>query len=202
MISDVIRINNKGDGFKEALDQTEAVAAYRSLGRKEAIQMRLLAEEMTGMLLTLTGEIEADYTIESNGKSFKLELVTRTLMTGDKRRKLLAVSTTGENAAAKGFMGKLGDIFARALEPVGDTPDGYFSSGWFTPVLGSSEFPNMSALEADTWSLTQYKDSLGDKKEKPEWDELEKSIVASLADNVEISIKSDCVRLIIYKTFA
>ena len=61
-----------------------------------------------------------------------------------------------------------------------------------TPVIG----------EPFVWSLQNYKNSLeatSDKKQEA-WDELERSIVASIANDVIVGVKKDSVDLtIIYK---
>ena len=58
---------------------------------------------------------------------------------------------------------------------------------------GIAEF---SAMDSMLWSLNSYKESVkseegADREEK--WDELEKSIVSKLADDVRIGMKSDHV---------
>ena len=202
MKTDVIRVKNSGEGMAEALSQAEAVSVYKSLPKKEAIHLRLLTEEMLGMFRTLTGKSEADFFIEDTDKAFELHLSAETKMTGDKRKKLLSVSSTGENAAAKGIMGKLRDVFAKAIEPDDDSVPSYFMGGWMVPNLGSSSMPAMGEVGAELWSLNQYKLSLQGKTEnKEEWDELEKSIVASIADEVRIYIRGGNTEMVIYKKF-
>ena len=54
------------------------------------------------------------------------------------------------------------------------------------------------------WSLESYKKSVeqastGDAAAKEAWDELEKSIVASIADDVKIGVSGNTVELIIEK---
>ncbi|MBQ2202799.1 MAG: hypothetical protein II412_09495 [Clostridia bacterium] len=56
MKTDVIEITANGTGFTRVLEETERAAAYRGLEPKQALRLRLLAEEMTGMLKTLVGD--------------------------------------------------------------------------------------------------------------------------------------------------
>ena len=67
MKSDVIHVSTNGDGIAEALKLAEKVSAYSSLEKKDAIHLRLFAEEMMGMMTALTGEQEADFWIEAEG---------------------------------------------------------------------------------------------------------------------------------------
>ncbi len=50
MKSDVIKLTMAGDGIEDALHAASDSAAYRGLGKKEALHLRLLTEEMLGML--------------------------------------------------------------------------------------------------------------------------------------------------------
>ena len=199
MKSDVINVTNKIDDYKEVLDQAESVAAYSNLDHKMAMRLRLLVEEMMGMLHGLTGEKTAKFWIEATGKNFKLNLVTQTNMSSEMRKQLLSHTSSGKNVAAKGFMGKLRDIVERMLEPYDKNMTTEFMTG-----LGSNPDPSLSTSSSQMWSYTQYVSSLNpDHSAEPEaWDELEKSVVAKLADDIEIGIKGDEVHMIIYKSFA
>ena len=66
MKSDVIRVTNAGKGIEEALEAASASARYRELGKKEALHLRLLAEEMLGMVRQITGDAEAEFWTESD----------------------------------------------------------------------------------------------------------------------------------------
>lgn len=50
------------------------------------------------------------------------------------------------------------------------------------------------------WSLRSYRENLPDKKSAAEeWDELEKSIIATLADDVKVWLKSNTTEVVIEK---
>ena len=48
------------------------------------------------------------------------------------------------------------------------------------------------------WSLQAYRKSVSDEKAE-EWDELEKSIIAKLADEVKVWLENDCTKVVIEK---
>ena len=209
MKSDVIHVNNDGSGIAEALKEAEAVAVYKSLSKKDSIHLQLLAEEMMGMFKGLTGEHNADFWIEDEDESrtFRLHLKAEVSVNAEMRRKLLSASTSGENIAAKGVTGKIRDLFNRILEPSDDPVTGAYAQGWYSAV---PDFTSMSTAEAaaaarimapvSIWSFNKYKSAAGtDMAEKENWDELEKSVVANLADEIEIGIKERSVEMIIYK---
>ena len=204
MKTDVIEITPKGKGMERALTETDRAAAYRGLQPKQALRLRLLAEEMTGMLRTLIGDEPFRYWAESDGTHFSLHLATEAMMTYDLRKALLEASSTGKNAAAKGFMGRLRDIFAR-LTDADAVPVFPYEYGYgYVDVTDFDASMDMSPNALlNGWALKAYRDAVIENKEKePEkWDELEKSITAKLADDVKIFIRGNTVEMVIEKTF-
>ena len=190
MKSDVIHVTNEGEGVAEAIKQAEAVAAFRSLSKKDSIHLNLLTEEMMGMMQALTDKREADFWIESENRNFMLHLRTETPMNAEMREKLLSASTSGTNAAAKGVMGKIRDIFNRIIEPADANIPSGFSAGWSFSESGQV---------VNVWSLNPFKINATD-SDKEEWDELEKSIIANIADEIKIGISGNTVEMIVYKT--
>ncbi|MCR4805152.1 MAG: hypothetical protein K5981_05805 [Clostridia bacterium] len=201
MKTDVIRISAGGDGMPAALEQTEKAAAWRGLDPKQTLRLRLLAEEMMGMLRTIVGGGEFYYWVETEGGDFSLHLSADTQVNSDMRRELLKASTSGKNAAATGFMGKLRDIFTHMYEPDanGMSPVGY---GFYTMEGGMSINPVSEGLMYG-WSLNAYRDAIATnaQKDAEEWDELEKSITAKLADEIKIYIRENNVEMVVEKTF-
>lgn len=205
MKTNVIIINSNGEGFEEALRETEKAAAYNELTKKETLRLRLLAEEMTGMFRTIIPATAASYWVESEGKSYSLHLACKTRMNADLREELLETSTSGKNAAAKGFMGKLRDLFMQMGEydDYGVPPRILY--GFPDMDCDSYEMPSAAMLNGMmyNWSLQEYRSALEERKEEEaeQWDELEKSITAKLADEIKIFINGDKVEMEIDKAF-
>ena len=204
MKTDVIEITAKGEGIDSVLSETERAAVYRGLEPKQALRLRLLAEEMTGMLRTLVGDERFRYWVETEGRTFALHLMGETLMNTGLKRELLNISTTGKNAAARGFMGRLRDILAamsESYQPVGAEMGCGYSYVNVTGFDASMDVSPNAMLYG--WSLRAYRDAVAQNREKePEkWDELEKSITAKLADDVKIFIRGNTVEMVIEKTF-
>ncbi|MCR4628418.1 MAG: hypothetical protein K5760_02305 [Clostridium sp.] len=188
MKSDVIIIANDGRGMDEALEQAEKVALYKGLAHKAALHLRLLTEEMMGMMRSITGEREGEFWIEEEGREFSLHLRVETLMDYDKQEQLLAASFSGKNEAAKGIMGKIRTFF----DPM-DWAD--------APTPTTLDPMNMMF----SWSMIEYRQSVKEMMEQERagaeeaWDELEKSVVSNLADDVKVSIKGRIAEMIILK---
>ena len=205
MKTDVIEITANEKGFENVLEETERAAAYRGLSPKQALRLRLLAEEMTGMLKTLIGDERFRFWIESEGTSFSLHLMTQTVVTRALREALLKTSSSGKNDAAKGFMGRIREILTTMSEsyvPSAVAEMGYGYS--YVDVTGFDASMDMSPnAMLYGWSLKAYRNAVTENKEKePEkWDELEKSITAKLADDVKIFIRGNNVEMVIEKTF-
>ena len=200
MRSDDIIVGSDGSGLQEALDQAESVAVFKGLSEKDSLHLRLLTEEMMGMLRALTGETAAVFWIEDRQKDFRLHLRTETVMNPVKREALLSASTSGRNQAARGITGKLREIFEEAREAREDDPTGGFYDDWLLDagMAPDSIMPPLSYSAG--WSLNRYRSNL-DRTRLEEWDELERSVVANLADEVQIFIRSGTVEMVIFKTF-
>ena len=203
MKSDMIHVTSSGEGIALALQQAESVAVYKSLPSKDGLHLRLLAEEMMGMMRALAGDQEADFWIEDEDGVFRMHLKAQVQMNTDLREKLLSASTSGKNAAAKGVSGKIRDLFSRMLEGAGDV-DAYAAG--FSPIYSEIESVSAAAAVAKNvpfiWSLNQYKSrTAADPEKKEEWDELEKSVLAKVADEIEIGISGGFVEMIVYKKF-
>ena len=204
MKTDIIQITPDGVGISDVLQETEKAAAFRGLDRKQTLRLRLLAEEMTGMLKTIVGPTKLRYWVESEGNHFSLHLTANALMNAELRNSLLKASTSGKNAAATGFMGRLREIFTRFSESDAammlpcDYGYGYVDVTGFDASMDMS--PNALLYG---WSLSAYRDAVKEHRDdQPEqWDELEKSITAKLADEIKIFFRKNTVEMVIEKAF-
>ncbi len=196
MRSDTIRVTTSGDGIQEAGAQAMAIAEVKGLSPKERLRLKLLTEEMLGMLQGLTGEVEADFYIEEDDNNYSLHLSTDTEMYAAKRQRLMEASTSNRNAAAVGLTGKLRSLFESLLEPR-DAQSAPVSSFALLGALG-----NPSSQGTSMWSLSEYKEKVQEGEDTAEsWDELERSIIANIADDISIGIQGSQVEMIVSKRF-
>ena len=56
MKSDVIAIDNKGTGFKEAVEATKKLAEFNGLSATDSLHLQLFTEEMLSMILFKQGK--------------------------------------------------------------------------------------------------------------------------------------------------
>ncbi|MBQ5366590.1 MAG: hypothetical protein IIU43_03850, partial [Thermoguttaceae bacterium] len=116
MKTDVIAVSGSERDLAATLRQAEKMAVYEELAPKNAIQLRLLTEEMMQMMRSITGAMEGDFWIENEGNDYQLHLSVNTRLTSGKRAQLLATSTSGKNESARGFTGWLRDLFDRSAD--------------------------------------------------------------------------------------
>ena len=191
MKSDVIAVSSLEDRTELVMVQAEKVAQFGDLSPKGTLHLRLLAEEMMSMIRAIAGDVTGEFWIENNGPKYELRLRVRTEVDSAKREKLLSVSTSGKNEANRGFMGKIRAFF----EPVDDVPLYFDMDG---DGVGSDM----------TWTMSAYQEQLlqnvrqNREGAKEAWDELEKSVIAHVADDVKISIRGSNVEMTVYKELA
>ena len=129
-----------------------------------------------------------------------LHLRVATRLSADEREQLLAASSTGKNESARGLMGRLRDFFDWSSDEDLDAVS--------NPLLLPDMFDSTSPTLDWEWSMIRYENALSARVEKNEagakeaWDELEKSVVKHVADDVKVSIRSGIVEMIIYKKLA
>lgn len=190
MKTDVMIISNDGNNMEAVLSQVDALATYKALSPKNAVHLRLLTEETMAMMRAITGNVDGEFWIENRDNVYELHLKVETLTDTVKREQLLSASTTGKNEATRSFMGKIRAFF----QPSADAP--VFTSGFAgaPQMYGSYE-----------WSMEDYREQLRQyRKQNAEgsqeaWDELEKSVVSHVADDVKVSIMGRTVEMTIVK---
>ncbi len=201
MKTDVITVSSRGNRMDAALAQVDKVCAYKGLNGKNSIHLHLLAEEMMGMMRSITGETSGQFWIEDEDDVYSLHLAVNTSMNSGKRDQLLSAATSGKNESAKGLMGRLRDFFDRES----DEDVAALSSSLLMPEM-YDQFSSPT-LEME-WTMARYESGLASRVEqddpaaKEAWDELEKSVVAHVADDVKVSIRGRSVEMIIIKKLA
>lgn len=192
--------------MEKVLNEVEKVAEYNQLTKKETIQLRLLAEEMIGMQEGILGFVEGAFYLENKDRVYNLCLHSDVAVEDWTREKFVELSTNKENVAYNGFMGKVRMTIDSMLN--GMAGDAYLSSYDYmgTPYVFSTPSFSYGQIQMrgenpyeQTWALSQYREEA--KGNADEWDELEKSIVASIADEVIVGARTNYVDIIVVKKF-
>ena len=200
MKTDVITVSSRGNRMEAALGQVDKVIAYKELSGKNALHLRLLAEEMMGLMRSVTGAGEGLFWIEEEDQEYRLHLQVRARLSEEKRERLLDVSSSGKNESARGLMGRLRDFF--------DWGSDEDLATFTSPLLMPEAFEHTSSPVLDwEWSMRRYESALcaqmaNDPAARDAWDELEKSVVKHVADDVKVFIRNGVVELVILKKLA
>ena len=201
MITDKITISNNGAGINEALSLTEDFAEKLNLERKQRFHLRLLAEEMFSMIKTITGDFNAKFWIQEENHNCELHMEAKSKLDYQQRKELISVSTRGKNIAHRGIMDKIREIIEAGIHSFGESYDlqAEYGTGMFH--YGTFDAGMSEAIYA--WSLQKYKSDVEANQSDSfeEWDELEKSIIANVADEVKVGINKDSIELIVQKNF-
>lgn len=185
----------------DALAATENLGKEAGLDRKSLLHLRLLSEELFGMIRGIAGQIEADYTIEAEGKDFTVTMNSAIDLTDEMREQFISASSSGKNSAATGFMGKLRVMIAEMIFSAKENAP-YAMMNTAAAYTAGSSYEGAAYV----WTMTAYKDEVKKSMatgagKNAEWDELEKSIVANIADDVKVSIVGRNVQISVYKSF-
>ena len=170
--------------------ETDKIAQYNNLPKKESLRLRLLAEEMVALLTELVEKFEGEFYIENNANQYELHAqIQIPTMTTEIRKELIEFSSQKKNSASKGILGKIRNAFDAMMVNFFEN-----ESLYAVPLSVGGEY-NYNY----EWSLKNYVASCKSKKEID--DELQKSIIGSVADNVVVSIKGGKVNIVITKEF-
>ena len=199
MKNDKIMISSRDVDFTNALKDIDESIGALNLSTKDSLHLRLIAEEILGMMNAMSGNFKAMLWFERTVKEASVNFTAKTeYMDLDMKEGLLPVSTSGKNASTKGFMAKVGDIIENGVlnfENVMKLEQQY-GGGY----VGYGSVSGMSPDFALSWSLSQYRNSLDEARSEDTgaeeaWDELEKSVVASLAKDVTVGVKKGTVEM-------
>ncbi len=206
IVSDKFMINSDAQRMAAARYATENFAWQAKLDRKDTLRLDLLVEETLGMVKAMLDDFYGQIWFVADGKACEIHFEATADMNADKKESLLSVSSSGKNAAARGFMAKLGEFITDVLHGASRSMDAY---GQETMQYGIVHTPGtlMPTSEMMTvWTLQTYRTDLNkargeDGAAEAALDDLEKSIVARLADDVVVGVKGDRIDLIVKKAF-
>ena len=207
MKSNICNLNKNLACLEAVLNEVEKVTAYNGLEDKSALRLRLLAEELCGMLGGLVDKFSGEFWAENDGNAYELHVKLKADdMTLDLRDELISVSKSGKNAAAKGIMGKIRAVAETMLLAATDSDFSVPVGGFYDYHgynIGYGYIDPAAAMEtgyAYSWSLCNYKSAV-EENEEDAYAELERSIVAKLADDIVVGVSGRDVEILVKKVF-
>ena len=199
MKSNVCKIENGTKDLAAILRESEKVAVYNELTHKQTLQLRLICEEIDGMLPNMIDKFNGNLWIEFENGICKVNISLRfDEFTTDKKDALLGIAKNKKNAAASGIVGKIRSVVenvfldADAIRGFDMSTESFYCNSEYYGKMNYSCY----------WSLEQYRSTVKKDKKTEAWDELEKSVIASVADDVIVGVKGKQADIIIVKKFA
>lgn len=203
MKSNIYKLDKNFTNFDEILGEVDKATAYNGLDKRNSLRLRLLAEELIGILKKLVKDFEGSFWIENENQNYELhvELEAET-MTYEKRETLIAISKSGKNSTETGIMSKIKSVVEEMLLAITLPNDDCPYYDYYTLNLGMEFINPANAIRANNlWTLKYYKENVEKQQEDEACKELEQSIVANLADDIIVGIKGKNVEMTIKKTF-
>ena len=125
----------------------------------------------------------------------------------EKKKEMIALSSRKKNESTVGIMEMIRHMMEGRIlreeeeETLNESPMDPFYLG----TIGMREADALPGIDFE-WSLLQYRCKVEESRKKNEemeeaWDQLEKSIVANVADDVRVGVRSDIVELTIRRHF-
>ena len=199
MKSNVCKIEKGNKDLEAILKESENVALYNGFNHKQTMQLRLICEEIDGMLPNIVDDFDGDFWIEYEDGVCKVNLSVKIPeINAKKKEELINVSKSKKNAAAVGIVGKIRNAIENFFLGGESSDDFASSAGLFYMSTEYNESVDYSGL----WTLNTYRDYVKQENQEDAWDELEKSIIASLADDVIVGVKGKRANIVVVKKFA
>ena len=196
-----IQVASATADVSRAMKESKDFAHKLQLNEKSSLRLQLLTEELLALPRAIVGEFSAEFWLESIDQTCQLHLDMTADMNYYKRQGMIKASTSKKNSAEEGFFDKLRDFVEDALFAQ-DTLDSCTSEASSNLMIfyGANR-----AQYGISWSLSQYKSELENEEEGDEleaaWEELKQSMLARIADDVQVAAKGNQVHLTVKKTF-
>ena len=199
MRSSICKIENGTKDLDAILKESERVAAYNGLTHKQTLQLRLLCEEIDGMLPNIIDDFDGELWIDFEDGVCKVNVSVKIPeFNAEKKAELINVAKDKKNAAAVGIAGKIRSAIENFFLSEGASAAFNAASRGLNMATGHSEGVDYAYL----WTLEKYRNSTKQEEQAEDWDELEKSVIASVADDVIVGVKGKHADIIIVKKFA
>ena len=199
MKSNICKIENGTRDLEAILKESERVAEYNGLSHKQALQLRLLCEEIDGMLPNIIDDFDGKLWIDFEDGVCKVNVsVQFPEVNADKKAELISIAKDQKNAAAVGIVGKIRNAIENFFLDEDMMTAVTISTRPYSLATGYSDGVDYDYL----WRLEEYKNSLKQEEQVEAWDELEKSVIASVADDVIVGVRGKRAEIVIMKKFA
>ena len=196
MLSNICKIEKGTNDLDAILKESERVALYNGFNQKQTLQLRLICEEMDGMLPNIIDDFCGDFWIEyENGVCKVNACIDIPELTSNKKDELIKIAKNKKNAMAVGIVGKI----RSAIEDLFLDKE-IFNQYDMSILFNAGIEYSVGLTPSYSWSLNNYR-NIVKKENEEDWDELEKSIIANLADDIVVGVKGKQANIVVVKKF-
>lgn len=215
MQTDRIKIEDFDRGVEAALQEANKFSQYMEYDRKSALRVKLLVEETFGMTNAITEKFRAEFWLEGEqGGKCLIHLMLHTDMDIMKKRELIDASKNKKNAAYPGLAGRIREMIEDSIylkeHPEQQEQITTAKQYAWIGMADLSMAPGAPMpMEQYVWSLEDYRQSVekamesekDPKEAEGAWDELEKSVLTHLADDIRVAVKGNDAEIVVEKKF-
>ncbi len=198
MKTDIIHISENGEGVSEALHALEETGLMQGFDTREARRLRLLTEETLELVAGITGHMDAEFCADIRDDEWEIRLTAKPTPTSIKKAGLLSLYY-----APYGLANKIAVLFETPFENLVKNEEAIREIG-IRRVDEALVREMGRSGDGFVWTLDSYElsvfDSRSEKKDE-NWDEINRSIIASLSDEVRIFVFPENAELVILKHF-
>ena len=199
MKSNVCKIENGTKDLAAILKESEKVAVYNELAHKQTLQLRLICEEIDGMLPNIIDAFNGDLWFEFEDGVCKVKISLRfDEFTAEKKEELVGIAKNKKNASAVGIVGKIRSAIENVF--LDETSARMFSVSASSMYMSTDYHDRVDY--SYIWKLEDYRNNARSAEKTEDWDELEKSVLANVADDVVVGVKGKQADIVIVKKFA
>ena len=206
MRSEKIHLKSGGKDVSKILELIESFSYELDLDDRNMLRIRLLGEELVGLVNSMDLEFDAEFWMEYDNVDDMLHLDLRTLVNPARQKEFLALSKS-DPKKPKGIMARIKGIVQNMMVSIDEADQLQLASTQGVPyaMYGMMDAESSRVIDsAMVWSLQRYRSSVDQNVKNDEeaitgHDDLEKSVIANIADDVSVGIKDSRVSLVVTK---
>ena len=172
---------------ERALNEVDSFSRYQSLGARQSEKLRLIGEELLGMVSGMLDVETGRFWIEKDGDDYTVNLAAQTIV-GIKAKEIL--DTASKNTEYKGLSGLLRRAIDTMAQMYRDSGAGYEMTEQIDCALAGTEPISDEEL---AWSLAKYTESVERDEKAEAWDELELSVLKKTSKDIVVSYRNNRV---------
>lgn len=171
---------------ERALNEVDGFSRYQGLGARQSENLRLIGEELLGMVGGLLEVQDGRFWIEKDEDDYTVNLAARTIV-GARAKEIL--DSTSKNKEYKGFRGLVKKALDQMESMVRDSGADYGMADVDAALAGTAVISEEELL----WSLARYSESVERDEKASAWDELELPVLKKFSKDIIISYRNDRV---------